>query len=172
MNAIVAADINWGIGREGKLLAYLPEDLKYFRRMTVGKTVIMGRKTLESLPGARPLKDRKNIVLTKDLDYRAGDALVCHSREDVLEAVGPDGMEDAFVIGGGSVYAQFLADCTAAYVTRIRQDLSPDTYFPDLDKDPGWELLSAGDENIYNGIIFQYCIYRRKKKARNEYAVM
>ena len=100
MNLIVAADANWGIGKENKLLVSIPADMKFFRTTTTGKVVVMGRKTLESFPGGLPLKNRVNIVITRDKNYKAKDAVIVHSIEEALEEVKKYQSEDVYVIGG------------------------------------------------------------------------
>jgi dihydrofolate reductase len=119
MNLIVAADENWGIGRDGALLARIPEDMAFFREKTLGKAVVMGRATLVSLPGRRPLEGRINIVMSRDPGFRVGGALVCSSVGDVARVAGMCAPGDVFVIGGQSVYEQLLHLCSTAYVTKF-----------------------------------------------------
>ena len=161
MKAIAAADRNWSIGRDGKLLVSIPADMAYFREKTMGKTVIMGRKTLESFPGKKPLKGRKNIVLTRDPDYQAEGAVVVHSAEEALEAAGgPE--SDAVVIGGGAIYREMLPYTDTIWITRIDYAYDADTTFPDLDLDPEWELAEKGEEQTYFDIVYEFDVYRRK----------
>ena len=162
MIAIAAADKNWGIGSKGKLLVSIPEDMKFFRSTTMGKTVVMGRKTLESLPGGRPLKDRDNIVLTKNSAYRCDGAKVVHSVEELLSAVEDIPSEDVYVIGGGSIYKELLPYCDTAFITRLDYSYEADTYFPDLDASPEWELFDEGEEATYYDLIYNFCVYKRK----------
>lgn len=162
MNLIVAADETWGIGKEGGLLAHLPGDMKYFRETTMGKTVVMGRKTLESFPGGRPLKNRVNIVLSKDMDYGPEGVTVFHSVEETLEALKGEKEEDVFIIGGGAVYREFLPYCTRAYVTHIYHTFEADTDFPDLDRMREWELESVTPRMEQpDGLAYEFRIYRR-----------
>ena len=124
MYAIVAVDEKWGIGRDNGLLFRLPADLKRFRSLTEGHTVLMGRKTLESLPGGRGLLHRRNIVLTGRRDFAAENCQIVHSpAEAVLSAD-----EDTWVIGGESVYRAFLPLCSRVYVTRIAADGGADVF--------------------------------------------
>ena len=116
MNIIVAADQNWGIGKDNKLLVSIPADMKMFREETSGKVVVMGRKTLESFPNGLPLKNRVNIVITKNPDYDAKGATVVHSIEEALEEVKKYPTEDVYCIGGDSIYAQMLPYCDVAHV--------------------------------------------------------
>lgn len=103
MNLIVAVDENWAIGYNNELLVSIPDDMKFFRETTTGKVVIMGRKTLESFPGGRPLKNRVNIVITKKEDYEVDGAVVVHSVEEAVNEASKYDENDVFVIGGGSV---------------------------------------------------------------------
>lgn len=108
MNLIAAADENWGIGKNGGLLAHISGDMKYFRETTKGKIVVMGRKTLESFPGGKPLKNRVNIVLTGNKDFVPEGVVICHSVEETLEKLKEYPKEDVFIIGGGMIYKAFL----------------------------------------------------------------
>ena len=146
MNLIVAVDKNWAIGYNNDLLVSIPADKKFFRTETTGKAIIMGRKTLESFPNGQPLKDRKNIVITRKKDYNAKDVTVVHSIEEALEAVKEFKSEDIYVIGGGEIYKQMLPYCALAHVTKIDYAYAADTYFPNLDADPEWELTGISDE--------------------------
>ena len=128
MYAIVAVDEKWGIGRDNGLLFRLPADLKRFKALTTGGTVLMGRKTLDSLPGGRGLPGRRNIVLTGQRDLVPENAETVHSPAEAVFAAG----EDAWVIGGESVYRTFLPLCDRVYVTRVAADGGADVFFPDL----------------------------------------
>ena len=163
MNLIVAVDKNWGIGYQNKLLVSIPEDMKFFRSETMGKVVVMGRKTLESFPNGLPLKKRINIVLTHDRSYQVKDAVIVHDKEELLEEL-KKYQEDIFVVGGGSVYELLLPYCDTAYVTRIDMAYQADTFFPDLDQDPEWELTEESDEQTCFDIEFTFTVYRRKQK--------
>ena len=111
MNLIVNADKNWAIGKDNRLLVSIPQDMKFFRETTTGKVVVMGRKTLESFPGGQPLKKRTNIVLTSDRSYQAGEAVIVHSMEELMEELEKYPREDIFVIGGESIYRSLLPWC-------------------------------------------------------------
>ncbi len=161
MKLIVAADRNWAIGNKGGLLCYLPNDLKYFKEKTLGKTVVMGRKTLESLPGGRPLKNRKNVVLSRSSDFSKEGCTVASSLEDILALARDDA--DMMVIGGESVYRQLLPYCESCYVTRIDSVFEADTYFPDLDSDKNFDLAWQSEEYEENGIRYRFTQYRRKQ---------
>ena len=108
MNLIVAVDKNWAIGNKGKLLVSIPSDMKFFREETSGegKVVILGRKTLETFPGGRPLKGRVNVILTKNPNFKVEGAIVVHSVEEALEAVKDYEDEKVYVIGGDTIYSQ------------------------------------------------------------------
>ena len=161
MNLIAVVDRNWAIGRGGKLLAHISADLRYFRRMTAGKVVVMGRKTLESFPKMQPLPDRINIVLTQDKTYTCEGALIVHSVEEALEKVRAYPAEDVFIIGGGQIYRSFLPHCDAAYITKVDYEYDADTYFPNLDQDPDWKLVEIGEEQTQLDLIFQFIKYKR-----------
>ena len=118
MNLIVAVDSNWAIGKENKLLVSIPQDMKFFRETTKGKVVAMGRKTLESFPGGQPLKNRVNVVLTTDKNYKVKDTVIVHTIEEMLDELKKYDSEDIFVIGGESIYRQLLPYCTKAYITK------------------------------------------------------
>ena len=164
MNLIASADKNWAIGKDNKLLVRVPEDMKFFRRMTTGKVVVMGRRTLESFPNQAPLPNRVNIVLTRDRAYRKEGVVLVHDREELEEELKKYPEEDIYVVGGGSVYELLLPYCDTAYVTRIDMAYQADTFFPDLDKDPEWELVQESDEQTCFDIEFTFTVYRRKQK--------
>lgn len=162
MNLIVSADKNWGIGSKNQLLVRIPDDMRYFREMTLGKAVVMGRKTKESLPGGI-LQGRANIVLAHDAGYQAGGAVTVHSLDELHLELRKYATEDVFVIGGESVYRQLLGECDTAYVTKIDFSYSADSYFPDLDKQEGWKLAEESEEQTYFDIIYHYRKYVRKE---------
>ena len=150
MNMILSADQNWGIGCNNKLLVSIPSDMKFFRQETTGKVVVMGRKTLESFPGGMPLKNRINIVLTKDAGYDAKGAVTVHSKEELLEELKKYNDEDVYVIGGGEVYHMMLA-------------YQADTFFPNLDQMPEWEITASSEEQTYFDLEYTFLKYERKK---------
>ena len=129
MNLIVAVDKNWANALHNKLLVSIPADMKFFRETTMGKVVVMGRKTLESFPGGQPLKKRTNIVLTSDKNYKVKDAVVVNSVEALLEELRQYNDEDIYVIGGESIYRQLLPYCKVAHITKIAHAYEADTYF-------------------------------------------
>lgn len=157
MRAIVAVSRSWGIGKDGALLFRISADLQRFKALTTGHTVVMGRKTLESLPGGRGLPNRRNLVLTRRENFAPERAEAVHSPEEALALAG----EDAFVIGGEAVYEQLLPYCDRVYVTKVFADAPADAFFPNLEEDPQWRVVSASEVLEENGIKFQYVEYER-----------
>ena len=163
MKAIVAVDINWGIGYKGKLLQWIPEDLKFFKAMTLGKVVIMGRETFESLPGKEPLKDRVNIVLSKNESFTNEKIIICRSLEELFNVLANYSEEDVFVIGGESIYAQLLPFCSEAYVTKIRNSYKADKHFINIDQIKAWEVVSESEPQNYGDIEYRFIKYVNNK---------
>ena len=163
MNLIVNVDSNWAIGYRGKLLVSIPEDMKFFRSETTGKVVVLGRKTLDTFPGGQPLKNRTNIILTRNPNYQVKGAIICHSVEEVLEELKKYNSEDVYIIGGDSIYKEFLPYCAKAYITKIDHAYDADTYFPNLDEDPEWEMTKISDEQTYFDLEFRFCRYERRE---------
>ena len=161
MNLIVAVDNNWGIGKDNKLLVSIPADMKYFRTQTKDSVVIMGRKTLESFPGGEPLKNRINIVITKDENYKKEGVVVVHSVDDAIK-VAKSYNKPIFVIGGASIYAQLLSFCDTAYVTKISSSFEADSFFPNLDKMENWEITEQTETEVYNGMFYKFVTYKQK----------
>ena len=159
MNLIVNVDKNWAIGNKNKLLVSIPADMRFFRETTQGNVVIMGRKTLESFPQGQPLKNRVNIVITRDPDYQVKGAVVVHSVEEAVEESRKYEGE-VFVIGGESIYRMMLPYCEDAYVTRLDYGYEADTWMPDLDKEEGWELAETGEEQTYFDLIYYFTVYK------------
>ena len=164
MNAIVVADRSWAIGRDGGLLFSLPTDMKRFRSLTMGGAVILGRKTLESFPGGRPLPKRKNIVITRQKDLSVEGAAVVSSLAEALDAAGDTPPDQIWVIGGGSVYTALQERCKRVYLTKVdAQSEDPDTFFPNLDKLPGWEVEHESEPITENGLTFRFVDYINQK---------
>ena len=159
MNLIVAVDNKWAIGCQNKLLVRIPDDQKLFREMTTGKVVVMGRKTLESFPNGIPLKNRTNIVMTNNKNYKVKDAIVTYSMEETLELLKEYKSEDIYIIGGESIYKQFLPYCNVAYVTYIDYTYHADTYFPNLDQMEEWKLVEESEEQTYFDLEYVYRTY-------------
>lgn len=163
MNIIVAVDKHWAIGNGGQQLVSIPKDQKMFREETLGKVLVMGRKTLESFPSGQPLYGRTNIVLSGNPNYRIKGAKVLSSVEAVLEEVKNYKDNDVFVIGGQSVYEQFLTYCDTAHVTFIDYEYQADTYFPNLDEDEQWEVDLESDEETYFDLCYTFRRYVRRQ---------
>ena len=145
MNLIVAVDKNWAIGYKNDLLVSIPDDMKYFREHTTGKVCIMGKNTLESFPGGRPLKNRVNIVIALEKDYKVEGATVVYSIEEALEEAKKYDTEDVYVIGGGSIYKQMLQYCDTAYITYVDHEYAADTFIPNLDQmTDEWQIVEQG----------------------------
>ena len=166
MNLCVTADRHWAIGKDGRPLVTIPADRQMFLKETAGKVVVMGRRTLEGLPGGQPFGNRVNIVLTHDMQYKVKGAVVCHSLEEALKALKDYDEDDIYIIGGESIYRMLLPYCKEAYITRIRHSYAADTYFPDLDADPEWELEDESEEQTYFDLEYVFTRYRRKQAEK------
>lgn len=160
MKAIVVVDRNWAIGKDGRLLVHLPGDLKYFKERTKGKVVVMGRTTLESLPGGKPLPERTNIVLSRNQDYEA-ECPACHSAEELLQDLKRYDTDDIYIIGGAEVYRQFLPYCDSVYVTKIDEEFPADQYFENLDALPEWEQVWEDEPREEKGVRYVFTEYRK-----------
>lgn len=167
MNLIVAVDNNWAIGNKNQLLISIPNDQKHFREETTGKVVVLGRKTLATFPQGLPLKNRTNIILSKDKNFKVKDAIVVHSLEELLEQLKQYDSEDVYIIGGESIYRQMLPYCDVAHVTKIDYSYEADTYFPNLDKDEEWVITADSDEQTYFDIAYEFLRYERKSNLSN-----
>lgn len=157
MQAIVCVSQNWGIGRDGRLLFRLSADLKRFRALTAGKTVIYGSRTLLTLPGEKPLPDRRSVVLTHSHAPIDG-AETAHSIEEALTLAGPD----AIVIGGASVYTLLLPYCDRVLVTKVEASPEADSFFPNLDTHPDWRVERESEMLEESGVRFHYVDYIKK----------
>ena len=162
MNIIAAADRNWAIGKDGGLLYRLPQDMKFFRETTQDSVVIMGRKTLESFPGGRPLKNRVNIVLTRDSGYEKDGVIICRDTNEIPGILKDYPGKNVFVIGGEQIYRQLLPMCDKAYITRVDAEADADSFFPNLDTDPDWHETQSSETLTDNGISFRFAVYERK----------
>ena len=166
MKAILSADRNWGIGNGNKLLVSIPSDMKFFRQTTTGKVVVMGRKTLESFPNGQPLKNRTNIVLTSNPDYKVKDAVIVHSKEELLKTLEQYDSENIYIIGGESIYRMLLPYCDTVFVTKIDRAFQADTFFPNLDEMEEWQMTEEGEEQTCFDLEFRFTKYeRRQEKA-------
>ena len=167
MRAIVAVDSNWAIGNKGQLLVSIPSDHKMFRTQTKGGIVIYGRKTLETFPMAKPLDQRVNIIFSRNPAYEVKHAEMVHSVDELQEVLRTKyadyDTDDIYVIGGESIYRQLLPLCDTAIVTRVEYEYEADAFFPDLDKDPEWELVEEGEEQTYFDVAFHFDRYERRE---------
>ncbi len=163
MKLIVNVDNNWNIGNEGDLVFPIREDMKFFRSTTLEKVVVMGRKTLDSFPGGNPLKNRVNIVLTRDKTFEREGAVITHSVEETLEKLNEYNTDDVYIIGGAEIYKLFLDYCDTALVTHVNA-VAPkaDKKFPDLSLLPQWEMSEKSEDKEENGFKFNFCTYRKK----------
>lgn len=159
MNIIVAVDDNWGIGKNNSLLFRLPQDLAHFKQITTGNIVVMGSNTLKSLPKARPLPDRINIVLWPDGEDVDG-AIVVRSLEELFEKLGKFQTDNIFIIGGAMLYKTMLPYCEKAYVTKVFANGEATLHFENLDINPDWSIDSREDTVEDNGYTIQYYIYK------------
>lgn len=162
MNAIAAVDANWAIGNKNRLLTSIPADMKFFREKTMGHVVVMGRKTLESFPNGLPLKNRVNIVLTANHSYKVKDAIIVHTKEELLEELKKYDSNELYVIGGGSIYEMLIPYCDTAYITKIDHAYAADTYFPNLDQMDDWEMTEVSEEQTCFDLEYVFAKYERK----------
>lgn len=164
ISIIVAVSEDWGIGKDNELLWHISGDLKRFKKLTTGNTVIMGKKTWESLP-VRPLSGRKNIVLTDNLQETFENAVTAYSIDDAISKCGPD--EEVFIIGGGSIYRQFMSRADRLLISHVHKNAPADIYFPEIDLNV-WEITDKEEylENETNKIPYTYTIYQRRDRIR------
>ena len=156
ISLIAALGKNRVIGNENKLIWNIPEDMKHFRQLTSGKSIIMGRKTFESI--GKPLPNRTNIIITRDKTYRADGCVVVHSSEEALSAA--KGSEEIMVIGGAQIYAEFLPRAHRMYLTLIDHDFEGDAYFPKYN-DGKWKIIHKEDHED-DGLNYSFVDLERK----------
>lgn len=161
MNAIVAVDRNWGIGKDNDLLVHLPGDLKYYKEKTIGNIIIVGQRTLESFPGSKPLPGRTNIVLSDDPAFAPEGCVICRTKEEVLKEAAKYEPDRVFICGGASIYRLFLEDCDAFYVTKIDEAFDADTFFPNLDE-LGYEVDWFSEDHEEKGIRYRFERYVKR----------
>lgn len=162
MDLIVCTDKNWGIGKDGRLLCHLKEDMKYFRKNTIGKVVVMGRSTLESLPNGEPLKDRINVVLTRRQDFEKEGVIVVHDMEELMEELNNYEPGRVMIIGGASVYNEMMDICDRLLVTKVYKEFEADTFIRNIDEDPNFKVVWSSDVMKEGDTEFQFFEYRRK----------
>ena len=161
MNLIVATDENWAIGYQNELLIRISEDLKYFKKLTINNTVIMGRKTFESLPNKKPLTNRTNIILTNDINYKIDNAIICNSIDDVLK-ITENINNEVYIIGGEMIYKLFLPYVKKAYITKIYHKFKADRYLTNFINND-WTLIN--ESPIYeteNNLRYQFLVYQKR----------
>lgn len=161
LKAILSADLNWGIGNKGELLVKIPEDMKRFKEKTIGNIVVMGRKTFESLPNKKPLKDRINIVMSKDNKFAAEGIFKADSIYNVFYILSKFKDKEVFVIGGESVYKQFMDFYDEIFVTKIKKKFDADRFFINMDKIDGWKIENEQKYHIYGDILYSFINYKK-----------
>lgn len=160
MNLIAIVDQRWGIGYRGSLLNNSPKDMQYFKEKTLHKVVVMGRKTLETLPNHQPLFDRINIVLSCETDEFKEGFLVCSNLESLLHTLSYYKSEDIFIIGGQSVYELLLPFCDTAFITKMDCHFTADRYLSNFDLLPNWNLIST--QPFFDvGLPYSFNIYKK-----------
>lgn len=158
MDLVVNVAENWGIGKGGDQLVYISADLKRFRQLTTGKAVILGRKTLSTFPGGRPLKNRTNLILSGSVKEVEG-AEVFPDLRSLLTRLKSCDSENVSVIGGASVYEALLPYCRTAYITKTYGSYEADTFFPNLDEMKNWVVTETSEMQEENGVQFRYINY-------------
>jgi dihydrofolate reductase len=161
MNLIVAVDKNWAIGFDNKLLVSIPDDMKFFRDTTMGKVIVMGRKTLESFPGGKPLKGRTNIVMTSNPDFERQGVTCVHDLDELHRELEKYDTNDVYVIGGDSIYRLLLPECKVAHITKINFAYQADAHFPNLDESKDWVLTADSEEQTYFNLEYFYYKYEK-----------
>jgi dihydrofolate reductase len=159
VKAILSVDSNWGIGFENRLLQRIPEDMKFFKQMTLGKVVVMGRGTFESLPGKQPLKGRVNIILSKEAQYNVDSLIICRSLNELLQELSKYPAGDVFIIGGESIFAQLLPYCSEVYITRFHKSYEADRFFFNMDDEKDWKCEIIDESLTYDGLKYSRVKY-------------
>lgn len=163
MYCVVCTDLNYAIGRGNELLYHISEDLRRFRALTLGKAIIMGRTTLETMPGKKPLPKRDNIILSRDSELSIYGAVVLHSEEELLEYLRSRyKSDDVAVIGGESVYGQLLQYCDTVYLTMVEDEFfGADKFFPRISELAEWSLVEESDEMSDGNKKYRYLTYKK-----------
>ena len=159
MQAIVNVTPKWGIGINNQLLVRIRADMKRFRALTLHKTVIVGRKTLETFPGGKPLSDRENIILSGSMSCAPEGAIVCHDLDELRAILAERDPDSVFVCGGETIYSLLIPYCTKALVTVTYTDADADRFFPDLDVMPNWILNSVGETETEGDLKYRFLEY-------------
>lgn len=165
MNLIVAVDKRYGIGKDGKLLTHITDDLKRFKRITDGNILVMGRKTIESLPGGRLLPNRETWILSRNESYTKEGAKVFASISDMQAYIKANDIDSSrvFIAGGAAIYNAFLPIVDTAYITKIDHDFEADVFIDNVDLEPNLSLASVGEVITNNGYDFRFMLYKKNK---------
>ncbi|AAK80945.1 dihydrofolate reductase [Clostridium acetobutylicum] len=150
LSIIAALNENYVIGNENKLIWHISDDLKRFKKLTTGKTIIMGRKTFESLPGVLP--NRKHIVITKNLNYSRENVSIVHSIDEIIEL--KDTTEENFIIGGGEIYRALIPYCSILYLTKVHSNQTGDAFFPKFDEND-YSIIATEKHGDYDFVTFK-----------------
>ncbi|MBT2582110.1 dihydrofolate reductase [Planococcus sp. ISL-109] len=156
ISMMVAHDPEYVIGKDNQLPWHIPEDLAYFKKHTIGKGMVMGRNTFESI--GRPLPKRRNIVVTRNKDYKADGVDIVHNLDDAIKLAETE-HDEVMVIGGEQIFREALPVADRLYITLIHRPFSGDTFFPEYGRE--WKLVSESERLESNGIPFSYLIYER-----------
>lgn len=159
MKILAAVDLDWGIGYEGDLLIKISEDMRLFKSLTVGNVIVMGRGTMDSLPGSKPLSDRINIVLSRNPHYVKENAVICHSLEELFVELRKYSLEDIFVIGGEAIFNQLLPYCHEAYITKIDRTFPADKYLINIDQLDNWQVVEQSEDKFHQDVKFRFFRY-------------
>lgn len=159
MRAIVNVNPRWGIGKENQLLVRIRADMRRFRALTMGNTIVIGRKTLATFPNGQPLPNRDNIILTHDRTFSADHAIVCHDLAALRDTIADRDPDLVFVCGGEQVYRLLLPYCNHALITLTYTDATADRFFPNLSLLPNWVLTEVGDKQYEGETAFRFLTY-------------
>lgn len=164
MDMIAAVSENWAIGQKGRLLFNIPDDMKYFREKTLGCAVVMGRKTLDTLPGKRPLEGRTNIIFSSDRELKIDGASIVHDLAELFELIKTLD-EKVYIIGGESVFKMLEPYCEKALITKVEASPEADKFFPDLDSMKNWKLVQSSEKKRYGELTYSFLEYRNTEPA-------
>lgn len=159
MKAIVNVSPEWGIGNENQLLVRIRADMRRFRALTTGHTIIIGRKTLDTFPNGKPLPNRENVILTHDRQFAADDAIICHDLNELAAVLAAEDTNRVYVCGGEQIYRLLLPYCDTALVTIISQSLPADRCFPNLNLLPNWILKSESEPEREGETTYRFLEY-------------
>lgn len=158
MNFIVAVSENYAIGKDNDMLFNLPSDLKYFKETTLNKVVVMGRKTYYSLP-KRPLKNRTNIVLSSNENFKEEGVIIVHSFEELFEELKKYNTDDVFIIGGATLYNKLMDYCKLGYITKVEKVFCADTFITNIEELENWKEISSSEQHSENGLNFKFKVF-------------